>query len=284
MRKRRDFHNFTSSKQSTGLLRNLHLTPDSHRQMHFISQTSPRFSISQKLSTHIHHLKPDVLRKRKEWHIYPLKRRALESTSYATPSLPSTPTSRKGALLPNLSRHLDHFTLPACPSQHFFPPPPSFLQGKKKLFPFRGSLLINGLGSLFALKGWHAGVHWDGLVNSGKTFSQAFFFARLRSKRMPNLFFSPYTTFFSCFVYPLFSPSGGLIKGPVAVAGLLMMQGGSLRSFSLIYFLLLILFTSVVFRNLLCRFRSAVSSSGLFDSVFLHVCPRVYVTKRLKFS
>lgn len=132
MRKRQNFHNFPSLEQSTGLLGNLHLTPDSHRQMHFISQTSPRFSISQKLSTHIHHLKPDVLRKRKEWHIYPLKRRALESTSYATPSLPSIPTSRKGALLPNLSRHLDHFTLPACPSQHFFPH--LFYRGKKKTF------------------------------------------------------------------------------------------------------------------------------------------------------
>lgn len=43
MRKRQDFHNFPSLEQSTGLLRNLQLTPDSHRQMHFISQTSPRF-------------------------------------------------------------------------------------------------------------------------------------------------------------------------------------------------------------------------------------------------
>lgn len=111
-------------------------------------------------------------------------------------------------------------------------------------------------------------MHRDGLVNSGKLFRKAFFFARLRSKRMPNLFFF-YATFFSCFVYPLFSPSGWLIKGPVAVAGLLMMQGGSLRSFFLIFFSLLILFTSVFFRNLLCRFRSAVNSSGLFDSVFL---------------
>lgn len=152
--------------------------------------------------------------------------------------------------------------------------PHLFYRGKK-LFPFRGSLLINGLGSLFALKGWHAGVHGDGLVNSGKTFSQAFFSRDCdRSGCRIFFFFFFYATFFySCFVYPLFSPSGGLIKGPVAVAGLLMMQGGSLRSFSLIYFFLLILFTSVVFRNLLCRFRSAVSSSGLFDSVFLHFCP-----------
>lgn len=43
MRKRQDFHNFPSLEQSTGLLCNLQLTPDSHRQMHFISQTSPRF-------------------------------------------------------------------------------------------------------------------------------------------------------------------------------------------------------------------------------------------------
>lgn len=203
MRKRQDFHNFPGLEQSTGLLGNLHLTPDSHRQMHFISQTSLRFSISQKLSTHIHHLKPDVLRKRKEWHIYPLKRRALESTSYATPSPPSTPTSRKGALLPNLSRHLDHFTLPACPSQHFFPH--LFYRGKKKLFPFRGSLLINGLGSLFALKGWHAGVHGDGLVNSGKTFSQDFFFRAIAIEADAEPFFFLCYIFFLFCISPLFS-------------------------------------------------------------------------------
>lgn len=100
---------------------------------------------------------------------------------------------------------------------------------------------------------------------------------------MPNLFFF-YATFFSCFVYPLFSPSGWLIKGPVAVAGLLMMQGGSLRSFSLIFFSILILFTSVVFRNLLCRFRSAVNSSGFFDSVFLHISRWVHMTKNIRIA
>lgn len=118
-------------------------------------------------------------------------------------------------------------------------------------------------------------MHGDGLVNSGKTFSQAFFFRAIAIEADAESFFFCFLCyiFFSCFVYPLFSPSGGLIKGPVAVAGLLMMQGGSLRTFSLIYFFLLILFTSAVFRNLLCRFRSAVSSSGVFDSVFLHIYP-----------
>lgn len=100
-----------------------------------------------------------------------------------------------------------------------------------------------------------------------KLFRKIFFFRAIAIEADAEPFFF-YATFFSCFVYPLFSPSGWLIKGPVAVAGLLMMQGGSLRSFSLIFFSILILFTSVVFRNLLCRFRSAVSSSGLFEFRF----------------